>query len=815
MMSLDFLFGLPGFSNLAVLQDAPEVLTDRVSDATRETWRLLEMPAPWIVVLVLVPALALVAGLGYWRESLPRAQRVILSGLRFASMLTLLFVLFRPVTVKHQESVKRAEVLVLVDDSASMRRKDSYAGDSETRDQLRERSGKAPEDTTRLEQIAATLPNALLNKLAGRDYDVRLFRFAEDLVPTSNLEDLRGRGRSTNIGDALERALATHRGRHVTDVVLLSDGRSNGGLAPLDAARSAAAAGIPVHTVVVGDTRPEKNLLVELVEVPSNVLEGDEIAVSVRVMAHGTDTTGTTQLVLEELPQRPGSSEAPRIVAEEQVDLSRAGERIVLLAPPVSGGLSGTERRFRVSVAPQPDETLLDDNSLELSIYVTPEKIRVLYVDGYPRYEYRFLNRLLVRSDEHIRVHMYLMSATPDFLQDATKDQAALRRIPVDRRELLDNYDVIILGDINPYAISPDPAVGEEFVQSLFEFVERGGGLCMIAGEYENPKSFPGTEFEKLLPVVLDSTGSLAYGADTNKTFRPILEDPTAPHEIVRLHPDIDVNRRLWEDPGGLSGMYWYTPILDVKPGAQALLRHPTDAGPHGRYPLLVTGYYPSGRTMFLSIDSTWRWRYRFKDRYHERFWRNAVRWLALGRLKGGDRRYALDPLRQSYGLDERIVLEARLLDEDYQPSDRTEQEAFLSTPGGVTEEIRLVQVEGRSGIYRVSLEAERPGLYKAWIEVSGERVAQTEVEVVLPSRESADPSPDPATLAAMANMTTGISVPLASIADLLPQFPGNEERHEPISSQLEDAWDNGWTLAIALALLSAEWILRKRLELI
>jgi hypothetical protein len=488
---------------------------------------------------------------------------------------------------------------------------------------------------------------------------------------------------------------------------------------------------------------------------------------------------------------------------------------VVLVAPPRSVGHSATERRFRIAVRPLSEETLIDDNSVEFSVRVTPEKIRVLYVDGYPRWEYRFLNRMLKRADERIRVQCYLVSATPNFVQESSAGMPALRRVPTDRRELLDNYDVIILGDVNPYAISPDPAVGEEFVESLFEFVERGGGLCLIAGEYENPKALSGTELARLLPIALDPTGSLPFEGDSAAEFRPTLEDPMRPHEIVRLHPDVDVNRRLWEEEGGLRGFYWYYPIAEAKPSSQVLLRHPAHSNRHGeRYPLLVAGYYPSGRTLFLGIDATWRWRYRYVDRYHERFWRNAVRWLALGRLRSGDRRYGLEPLRTEYALDERVTLEARILDEDYRPSEAGEQEAFVVGPEGTPRELDLTSVPGRSGLFRGTFETQRPGLHRAWIEAEGLRIAQTEFNVVLPSRENADPSPDPQALAALSKVTGGRCVDLEGLGGLLEEFPGGEERREPISSQLEDAWDHWGTLLLALALLSAEWILRKRFEI-
>ena len=122
-----------------------------------------------------------------------------------------------------------------------------------------------------------------------------------------------------------------------------------------------------------------------------------------------------------------------------------------------------------------------------------------------------------------------------------------------------------------------------------------------------------------------------------------------------------------------------------------------------------------------------------------------------------------------------------------------------------------------RTGVYRGSLQLDRPGLYRAWIETGSdrERVSTIEFEVVLPSRESANPAPDPEAMRLLASTTGGRAVGLAQLEDLADEFPGGEERREPISSQLEDAWDHWGTLLLALGLLSFEWILRKRYELI
>lgn len=779
---------------------------------TSETFRLLDLPQLWVVVLVLIPLGALIAWGSYARESLSTASRAVLTTLRLAAFVLLALILFRPVFVERSEEVRPAEVLVLIDDSASMQRQDAYLGDAETRAALERFATGRLADIDRLTLAQSAIDAELLPLLERGAYKVRHLRFAEDATSIEAGAELSARGRGTHIGDAIRRALSMTRGRYVTDVVLVTDGRSNGGSAPLDAARAAAAEGIPIHTVVVGDTRPERNVLVELVQVPTDVLEGDEISIVVRVAGRGLEEGSSTQVQLEELDK---NGQSVRLLAEERAEPDDSGERVGFIAPPEGVRAGARVRRFRVSVSPVQDETLLDDNSLEFSVRITPEQIRVLLIDGYPRWEYRFLKELLKRSDQNISLQVYLLSATPDFQQDHSPGLESLTEVPTDRKELLENYDVIILGDVNPGAISPDPARCEEFQESLVEFVMRGGGVLFQAGEDENPRSFLDTKLQELMPVVLDSTSGLPYRGDTTREFRPTLEDPATPHQVVRLHPDGEINRVLWEDENGLRGHYWYSAINRAKPGSQVLLRHPTESGPYGRHPLLVVGYYPAGRTMFLALDSTWMMRYRFGERYRGRFWRNAIRWLALGRLKGGDRRFSLDTLRSSYSLDERITLEARVLDEDYRPSDRSVQTIKLQGPGGEIDEHTLPQVVGRDGQYRTSFEVGRPGLYEAWIEEDGERVASADFEVLLPSRENADPSPDPQLLSAVAQVSGGSAVSLATLGSLSTEFTGGEERREPISSRLDDAWDNWLTLLAVLALLSVEWILRKRFELV
>src|SRR5262249_34538812 len=160
--------------------------------------------------------------------------------------------------------------------------------DQATREALEKASGLPSTSSTRLELARAVAERELLPRLARGGYQVQLYAFSDSASILTDLSGLSGKGSATHLGDALAQALAAQRGGHLTDVVVISDGRSNGGQPVLDAARSAGSAGVPVHALIVGDTRSEKNAVLELVDAPGEALEGDELGVTVRLRGRGT-----------------------------------------------------------------------------------------------------------------------------------------------------------------------------------------------------------------------------------------------------------------------------------------------------------------------------------------------------------------------------------------------------------------------------------------------------------------------------------------------------------------------------------------------
>ncbi|HKE00563.1 MAG TPA: hypothetical protein VKE69_06105, partial [Planctomycetota bacterium] len=572
---------------------------------------------------------------------------------------------------------------------------------------------------------------------------------------------------------------------------------------------------LPIHAVGVGDPLAPSNLSVEIVEAPDVALENDEVVISTRVGGTGVD--GVTVPVVLVSEDEEGAEIETLAEASATIQDATTPSRVTLKFKPKAIG----EVRIAVKVPPRPDEALTDDNVARRTIRVKPEKIRVLFVEGYPRWEYLQLMWLLKRADRNIVVHCFLTSADRDFPQECTKGEVPLKEIPSDRRTLLENYDVIILGDVPPEKLGRSREDRDRFMESVREFVRRGGGFLMIAGEYDSPRSYAGTPIQELLPVELGGPEEDALvGTDHSVEFHPRLDSPYYPHEITRLEDDLEKNRRLWEERDSLAGQFWFAPVRKAKPGAEVLLRHPEAKNRYGNLVLAAVTFVPEGRSMFMGIDSTWRWRYVYEDSYFSKFWRRAIRFLALNRLKSGDRRFRLSVERATFELNDRAVLEARVLDDAFQPSGKPKQPAFVKSARTTkVATVTLDPVTGEPGVYRAAFPVGDEGRYEAWLTdddtAGGKSVASVEFEARLPDRENRNPMLDAATLGAIASITNGKYVPLSRVDEVGRQFLGGGPVEVPEATEVRDLWDTSPTLLVLVCVLAAEWWLRKRAQLL
>ena len=805
-------------SLLALLQD-PEA----ASVHTEETFRFLNAPPLWVLALLILPATVLFAWWSYSGLSrLERPTRITLSILRWVAIVVCLLLLFQPAFETTTYRKTQNQVHVLVDDSASMTRKDTYPADEQREPLAAMLGGEELASQTRQELVRKVLDRAdgLLAKLRTT-HDVRLFRVQRKPAPIRSLDELTGRGSRTSLGDALDLHLGAAGGANLDSVILVSDGRNNAGLDPVEVARNYAMRGITIHTVGVGDPEPPRNAWLVGPGGPKEALREEEVGFDVTLRAEGLRGRRAR---IELLGSRDGGAFSPLATANGELPADGDSVKVRVFHAFQEAG----DWTLKFVLAPQPEESQLDDNEDVRFLRVNDEKIRVLYIEERPRWEYRYVKTCLKRVDPSIQMQSVLFEASPKFEQEHSADLPPLRDLPRTEKELL-QYHCILIGDVAPERIAATEDGIRQWLELLVKYVEFGGGLGFLCGAGERysdaamPERYRNTPLQDLFPVVLEDQVWLQQQTPRrDRMFRSILENPLQPHDILLLQRDPAFNRRLWEE--GLPGFYSYHPVQRAKPGATVLLRHPTEKNNYGNRPIAVVSPHPRGTTFFLATDETWRWRDPYGETYMDAFWRNVVRHLAQGRLQRRNDLLELSVDKTNLEIGDKVRVLLLVHDTELQPAVAAEQTIFLRDQKGATEKRILRAVPGEPGSYQANFTMADTGAY-SFLVFANQNPADTvlareDVLVKVPDKELAQSSQDIATLRNIAEASrgadgTGRYVFLTDAAQLAVDIASRKAFESREDTRTTPAWDRAPSLLLLLGVLAAEWILRKRARLV
>jgi uncharacterized membrane protein len=777
----------------------------------------------WVLCALLVAVLLWTAFL-YACEG-QRASRIyrgFLVLLRVAAVATLLLVLAQPMLRLQRVETIPSHVVVLLDRSGSMERRDLWQDPAARARFIRAvGSPEAPRLTRRevLERVLARPDVDLFRRLSER-HRVHVYAFGNGVeevqlpAPGSRLPAKAGdppnTGRSpetvagsrepgagsrlaaaTRIGEALERALNDLAGQPVSAILLFSDGGQNLGEDPVAVARRAAGVGVPVYAVGVGDPRPPRDVAVTDVLADGVVRKGDEVVVSVGLKQRGSPRAGRLPVTLRVLdgpmPRGQTLASADGLFAETQ----EATTVSLSFVPPETGTLT-----LQASVPEQPGEVSRENNRRTFTVRVVEKKLRILYLESTPRWEYRYLKNAILR-DTSIQFACLLTEADP---RQGGEGNLRVTGFPRDAAELF-RYDIVILGDV------PHEALSGEQLESLRRFVqERGGSLIVIAGERSMPWAYRATPLADLLPVVLPEAQE---GVHDDEPFRLRLTQEGKRHPMLLLAPTPEASARVWEE---LPGMYWCGAAPRVKPGATVLAVHPARRSEYGPLPLLVVQPTGEGRVFLSMVDSTWQWRFRLGDTQFYRYWGQVLRWLAPHELPGENRTVRLTADRARYALGERVTLRARLLTPTFHPLRVPAVTARVHSREAGTTAVRLHARPGAPGLYEGEWLPSRAGSYEVTLGTSGasgtaEASVRFTVEAVLLEQEK--PEMDAALLQRVAAAAGGAAVPLEEVARLPERL--RDARRQVASRVEQELWDSPLPLALFSLFLVGEWVLRKR----
>jgi uncharacterized membrane protein len=626
-------------------------------------------PAWVLAVLIALAALAL-GGL-IWRRrqrlagSLTGWRPAAIWALQAALAALLLVLLWQPAlrvsALKPQQNI----VAVVVDASSSM--------------------GIVENGASRLAQATRVLEDGLLDGLS-RNFQVRLYRLSDRLERVGQLGELTANRPVTRLGDSLKQVIAESGSLPIGAVVLLSDGADNSGGIDLATISEIRSRRLPVHTIGFGRERFSRDIEISDVQTPDRALADSRLLARVSYRQTGYDGKKARLAVREN----------GRLLASREIVLRGEGlqqSEAVLF----NAGLAGA-KHLQVSIDPLEGEENAHNNAVSRLIHVEALKPRVLYMEGEPRWEYKFIRRAMLKDRNVQLVSILRTTQNKLYRQGLASPEELAQGFPA-RVEELFGYQGLIIGSVEAgYFTSSQQELIRQFVD------RRGGGILFLGGRAAlGDGGWGASPLAELLPVLLPSQKPSFHRDQAGVELTPAGRESL----ITRLVEDAGENVKRWQ---ALPKLADYQEVGAPKPGATVLAQLVTPAG--RSLPLLVTENYGRGRSAVMATGGSWRWQMLqdVADPTHEMFWQQLLRWLVTG-TPGP---VSVSTPRQVLADESLVRLEAIVRDRTYMPASDARVEAHILGPEGLSDTVELAPDLHEPGLYRAEWRASAPGAYMA-----------------------------------------------------------------------------------------------------
>jgi uncharacterized membrane protein len=619
----------------------------------------------WVIRSRLAQAAPVVRG---WRAWVIWSLQTLLAAL-------LLVLLWQPAITVAQLKPQQNIIAMLVDDSRSM--------------------AISEDGSTREAKAVKALQDGVLANL-NRSFQTRLYRV--DAVPAriESLNDLQPNAPSTRLGDSLKQLSEETSDLPVGAVVLLSDGADNtSGIDP-DAISALRARHIPVHTVGLGRERAAHDVELDDAVIAPRALAGSRLAAKITLRQRGYAGAALNLTI------RDVSDAQAKVLASRTIHLGAEGN---LQTETLMFNIGGAgARTLQIAAVPLAGEESTANNNLTRVVNVASEPRRILYVEGEPRWEYKFI-RQAEEDDRMVQmVSMVRTSQNKVYRQGIADPKELVDGFP-SRPEELFGYQGLIIGSIEAGYFSP----GQQ--ELIRQFVDRrGGGLLLLGGEFALADGgWNASNLVDLFPTILPTaTGTFHREADLksgNTHATAELEKSGVDSTITRLVDDPAANAAKWKN---LPYLMDYQDSGTPKPGAALLADIVTPEG--RRLPLLTTENFGRGRTAIMATGGSWRWQMSspLGDTAHNLFWQQLQRWLVSDTPGHVTATVPAQVLLDSGA----VTLTADVRDQNYNPAADARVEAHILGPSGVSASVEMSPVAGNPGQFQAAWSAPKPGAY-------------------------------------------------------------------------------------------------------
>lgn len=763
-----------------------------ISDSTTD-WSLTAVGGYDFPAIIILTAAVGALALWTWRSldpAFPFSKRAAITIIRSLALIMGLVLLLQPSFNIRELQPQTGEFAVLVDVSESMTR----GGDRSRLAQVK----------SLLEQSRSDLADLAQNK------QLSWYIFGDGLHPVDSEADIKSPEKGhlkTDIKGALKK-LIEKREQPLDGVVIISDGAdteppfSRTGVADQNPSlpRSydtswAERGGLAINTVFIGSQREAKDLAIIDVHVDPIAFTRSETPIVVRLQS-----TGLPDRDVEAFLWQNGA-----VVQRKSVPLMGGQSQFAFTLFPSSLG----HQVSTVTIPLPEDDEIPENNVAHVSYEVVRDKYRILQLSGHPSWDQRFLRQTLKAWPKVDLVSFYILRTTHQS-ENLGSDGMAL--IPFPTQELfeghLEEFDVIIFQGFDPTVVGVD-----RYLDDIASFVKKGGALVILSGSggLGIERAFSRTLAE-VLPLKLLEPQTAQVSLVEETPFRLQLSEGGTGHPLMQLAVDPEENRKIWQSLLRLDGI---ARVASMAKGGYRLAEHPSLLADDGPAPVFAVKETEKGRTLMITTDSLWRWRYTNPMQggpadVHSRFWQQAIAWLTrspeLERL-----RLDIAPAKVQVGRTTQMTIE--LKNQAYQPMPGLDISYEVSWFDGndVKQRETFQGVLDNTGRYKTEWTPKREGPYQ--LTVTGDGLTKSKLFLAISSQaELKHLAPNPRFLEVLAENTGGYF----DSGTLTPEkwVTRRGPAHQVLSHKEISLWDHPLFILCLVGLLAADWILRRKIGL-
>lgn len=714
-----------------------------------------------------------------WQRSQYRASIGMLESLRILIVLFAAVLFNQPEWIEEFHPDEKSQLAVLVDATQSM----------ETRDVIRSGSLGTPATSTaaaaatdatgsvraplsRREAIADLTTESSWDAVKRKNTEVSLERIITDNGPAGG----------TDLAAPMLAALEKY--KNLRAMVLISDGDWNIGMPPAAAAAILRQKNIPVFVMPVGSRTRLPDVELVSVDVPTFAVAGKTVRIPFSI---DSSLPRDYQTIV-----RLKGSDGSEVQRDVKIQAMNRTTDAIIWKPPATGDFTVT-----LTVPKHSEEILANNNAQMAPISIRQEKLKVLVVESYPRWEYRYLRNALSR-DPGVEVSCLLFHPGLGKVGGGNKDY--IKSFP-EAPDQLTKYDVVFLGDVGV----EQGQLTTHQCEMLRGLVERqASGLVFMPGWQGRELSLMDSPLGDLCPVQMDPAQPGGWGSRTPGHFE--LTEQGRRSLLTKLADTADDNIDVWQK---LPGFQWYAPIVRAKAGTEVLCTHGGVSNEFGHIPLLVTRTFGAGKVLFMGTDGAWRWRKGVEDKYHYRFWGQVVRWMAYQRnmSKGSNMRFFHTPDQPQ--TRQTISLTAHVMENTGEPLQNGEVSVRVTAPSGKGETIRLSSTGDEWGVYTGQLAVDEPGKHTAVLTCKQTKASlESTIFIQGGLTERVGRAARPDVLEEIARVTRGKVFSVEKPEDLMKVLSAIPE--PPPAIRRLPLWSHPLAAGVVVLLLGGFWIARK-----